>query len=123
MRHCLSTSSSADGVSPRRGHRADGPARVDNGIEVAGHRALRVLERSQFDGDFGDDAERSLGSDHEARQIVTGHTLGGLASEAHEVTGAGHDLHAEHVVTGDAVLDAAQSARVGGDVPSDRRPR
>ena len=39
-------------------------------------------------------------------------------------TGAADDrAQAEHVIAGDAVLQAAQAARVGGDVAADGRPR
>ena len=55
-------------------------------------------------------------------EVVAGDALGRAPPEPDDLAGAGDDLEAEHVVAGDAVLEAADAAGVGGDVAADRRP-
>src|SRR5690606_30333609 len=50
-------------------------------------------------------------------------SLSSLPAQLDDAAVGEHDLQPEHVVGGDAVLDAAQAARVGGDVAADRRER
>ena len=95
---------------------------VDGGVEVSDDGALRFLQRAQLHCDLGDDTEGALGADHQPGEVVAGNTLGCAAAKPYELAGAGDDLYAEDVVPGDAVLDAAQAAGVGGDVAADGGP-
>ena len=81
----------------------------------------------QPQGHLGHHAKCALGSDEEPDHVEPGHALGGAPSQAYHVAvgdGATHDgAQAQDVIPGDAVLQAAQAARVGGHVAADRRPR
>ena len=68
----------------------------------------------------GDDAERALAADEQLEQREPGDVLDPLAAEGDQRAVGEHDVEAEHVVGGDAVLHAAQAAGVGGDVAADR---
>ena len=68
----------------------------------------------------GDDAEGALRADEELEQRQAGDVLDPLAAEGDQGAVGEHDVEAEHVVGGDAVLHAAQAAGVGGDVAADR---
>ena len=104
-----------------RGHdRGDGPARRHHVVEGADDRRHRRGQRSQPQGRLGDHAERALGADEEALEVVAGHVLHRATAEAHGPPVGQHHLEAEDVVGGDAVLHAAQPAGVGGQVPADR---
>ena len=58
-------------------------------------------------------------SDEDAEQIEAGASSSG-AAEVHELAVRQHGLDAEHVVHGEAVLQAVRAARVLGDVAADR---
>jgi hypothetical protein len=118
-------------------HRRCQPAAGDLGHGLAGgdQVAERPNDRARDAGwrgpqpqrHLGHHAERALGSDEEPDHIEPGHALGGAPPQAYHVTvgdGAAHDgAQTQHVIPGDAVLQAAQAARVGGHVAADRRPR
>ena len=80
----------------------------------------RGLGRHEAQGRPGDDAQGALGADEELEQRQAGDVLDPLAAERHEGAVGEHDVEAEHVVGGDAVLHAAQPAGVGRDVAADR---
>ena len=110
------------------GDGGDGDAGVDEVVEGADDGARRAGEsRAQPQGDLGDDAERSLRTDHQAAEVKSRNAFRGPATEPDRVAVAGgtaHDRpHTEDVVAGDAVLEAAEAAGVGRDVAADRRPR
>ena len=65
-------------------------------------------------------AERALRADEQAGQVVPGDALGGAPAAAQHLAVGEHDRQAEDVLGGDAVLDAAHAAGVGGDVAADR---
>jgi len=76
---------------------------------------------------LGHHAEGALRPHEQADQVEPGDALGGAPPETHHVA-IGHRAaddrpQAEYVVAGDTVFQAAQAARVGGDVAADRRPR
>ena len=100
-----------------------GPARGQGVEEPDDGPGRRGPRRAQPHGHLGDHAERALGSDHQPDEVVARHALRGAAAQPHDLAGGRDDLEGEHVVAGDAVLDAAQAAGVRGDVPADRRPR
>ena len=78
---------------------------------------------AQPDGHLGDHPERALRADHQPDQVVARHPLGRAPAQPQDLAGGGHDFEREHVVARDPVLDAAQTARIRGDVPADGRPR
>ena len=74
----------------------------------------------QPQGGRGDHPEGALRTDEQAGEVVAGHALDRPAAGAQHPAVGQHDLQPEHGVPGDAVLHAAQPARVGGQVPADR---
>ena len=68
---------------------------------------------------FGDDAQQALGAGHDAQEIVA---LGVemLAAEAHDLAGHQHQLDAQQVVGGEAVLQAMHAAGILRDIAADR---
>ena len=68
----------------------------------------------------GDDAEGALGADEELEEGQARDVLDPLATEGQEGPVGEHDVEAEHVVGGDAVLHAAQAPGIGRDVAADR---
>ena len=83
-------------------------------------RRRRRRRRQQPQGQLGDHAERALGADEQLGQRQPGDVLQPRAAQPHRGAVGEHDLHAEDVVGGDAVLHAAQPAGVGGRVAADR---
>ena len=65
--------------------------------------------------------EGALRADEQPGQVVAGDALGGAPAGAQDLAVGEHDLQAEHVLGGHAVLHAAHAARVGGHVAADRR--
>ena len=112
------------GDDPRGRDRGHGSARSGQRREVADDRALlAAAQRPQRDGDVHDDPERALRPHHQRGEVVAGDALRGGAAELRDAAVGQDDGEAEHVVAGDAVLDAAEAARVGGDVAADRAGR
>ena len=70
--------------------------------------------------DLGDDAQRALRPDEEPLEVVPGHVLDRPPAQPQHVPARQHDLQPQHVVAGDAVLQAARAARVGRHVAADR---
>ena len=110
------------------GHQAAGHHPLDDlaGLRrrrEGGHQGDRPLRRrAQRQRRLGDDAERALRADEQPGQVVAGDALDRAPSGAQHPPVGEHDLQAQHVVGGDAVLDAAQAAGVGGEVAADRAP-
>ena len=69
--------------------------------------------------DLGRDAERALGADERAEQVVAGRVELRPTELDHLAVGQ-HDLQPDHVVGGEAVLEAVRAAGVLGDVAADR---
>ena len=101
----------------------DGHDRAGRRVDVredGDHRGARRLRRDEPQDRAGDDAEGALAADEQLEQAQPGDVLDALAAEGHQRAVGEHDVEAEHVVGGDAVLHAAESAGVGGDVAADR---
>ena len=88
--------------------------------EVQQHRADGGRERGQPHADARDDAERSLGADDRAAQVVAGR-LRPLAPEALDGAVRHHHVQREHVRRRDAVRQAVRAAGVRVHVAADRR--
>ncbi|MCY1351180.1 hypothetical protein D9M69_374390 [compost metagenome] len=97
------------------GHRAAGPGDVSE----AGQRDLGHLRLGQQpDGDLDHHAEHALGA-HEQRQQVEAGAVEGVGAEGHALALDGDDLQAQHVVHGQAVLQAMHAAGVLRHVAAD----
>ena len=79
---------------------------------ASGRRSIRTRR-------LGDDGQRAFGADEHAEQIEAGRVERG-AADLHQLAVRQHRLDAEHVVHGEAVLQAVRAAGVLGDVAADR---
>ena len=108
----------------RRPHPAGNGERGVGGVVEGGeggHKGgRRPLARDQPQHDLGDDPERPLGTDEQLGQRQPGDVLDPRAAQFHGRAVSQDDGEAEDVVRSDAVLHAAQAARVGGNVAADR---
>ena len=104
----------------RRPHGDHGVGGRAHGRERRHQRRPRGLRRHQPQDRPRDDAERALAAHEQLEQRQPRHVLDPLAAEGDEGAVGEHDVEAEHVVGGDAVLHAAQAAGVGGHVAADR---
>ena len=97
---------------------------VDGGVERregaggGGHRLGRGLDAQR---DLGDQAERALGADEQAGEVVAGGGLARSRAGADDLALRGDDGEAEDVLAHRAVADAGRSRRAGGDHAADRR--
>ena len=82
-------------------------------------RADLLGQPDQPDGGRGDDAERALRADHRAEQVVAG-AVRRDAAERDGLPRRGDEVRADHVVGGEAVLQAVRAAGVLRDVAADR---
>ena len=101
----------ADDPRHRLGGVLDGRERREDGL----HPFRQVREAHDH---AGHQAQRALGAHHHPGEVVA-RPLVGLAAEPDELAGAGDHLEPEHVVHGDAVLQAVRSARIGRRVAAD----
>ena len=92
--------------------------RVDR-VEAGEQRQHRLGPPQQPQRRLRDDGERAFRADEHAEQIEPGRVERG-AAEVHELAVRQHGLDAEHVVHGEAVLQAVRAAGVLGDVAADR---
>ena len=106
--------------SHHRAHRDHGVRGLADGPEAGDDGGLRGLGRHEPQDRAGDDAEGALAADEQLEQRQPGHVLDALAAQRDQGAVGEHDVEAEHVVGGDAVLHAAQAAGVGRDVAADR---
>ena len=97
--------------------RADGVAHGAKANREAG--AVR-RQGQQLQGGLGDDAQQPLGADKQPVQLEAGLVLVRAPAEAQHRAVGEDDLQAEHVIAGDAVLEAARAAGVGDDVAANR---
>ena len=104
---------------PARDDRRHGLARVAGVLEEGDERAHRLRLRDHPQPDLRRHAERALGADERAEQVVAG-PVELLAADLHELAVGQHELEPGDVVGGEAVLEAVRAAGVLGHVAADR---
>jgi hypothetical protein len=92
---------------------------VAGGLEEGHERAHRLGRGHDADGDLRRHAQRPLGADEDAAQVVAGEVELLAAQLLHGAVGQ-DDLKAADVVRGEAVLEAVRAAGVLGHVAADR---
>ena len=105
-----------DAAGDDRRHRV--ARRVDR-REPRKQREHRFWTPEQAQRRLRDDGERAFRADEDAEQIEAGRVERG-AADVDELAVGQHGLDAEHVVDGEAVLQAVRAAGVLGDVAADR---
>ena len=88
-------------------------------VEERDERLHRLRHRHHPQPDLRGDAERALGADERAEQVVAGR-VELRAAERDDLAVGEHDLQPADVVGGEAVLEAVRAAGVLGDVAADR---
>src|SRR5712692_6771058 len=104
------------GQDPRRDDPGDGGARVVRRGESGEQRDDRLRPAQHAQRDLGRDPERPLRPDEDAEQVGAGIARAQLDERAVRED----DLRREHVVDGEAVLQAVGPARVFREVAADR---
>ena len=87
-------------------------------IEKSDDQTALLREGQYLQADPGDDAERSLGADHQAGQIVAGHGFQGPRPDAagdHDLARGQDHFQPQDVLLRGAVLDGALAAGVVGN--------
>ena len=105
-----------DDAAPDDGR--DGVAGLADVVEGGQQHALDGRLWQQLDDDFRDHAQHALRADHGGEEVVA-RGVEGLAAEHEFVALDGLHGDAEHVVHGEAVLQAVDAAGVLGDVAAD----
>ena len=82
-----------------------------HGVEGGQHDPCRGRQRQQLDGDFGDDAQQSLGTREQGQQVVA-RTVQGAAADIEQLPFRGDQPQAKDVVHREAVLEAVHAAGV-----------
>ncbi len=98
---------------------AHGRGAVLDGVEVHQQRPHRGRVLGELDAHGGRDPEHPLAPDERAAKVEPAR-LGILAAQHGERAVGKHDLDGEHVRGGDTLGQAVRTARVVGDVASDR---
>ena len=80
-----------------------GLAGAAHGLERTGRRRDGLGNAAQFDGQFGDDAERALGADEQMRQVVAGGGFLRARAGGDDLAVAAHHFQRQHVVAHGAV--------------------
>ncbi len=94
---------------------ADGVAGFLNGIEGRQQHFRGLGFGQQFDRDFGDHPEHAFGAGEQRQQIKAG-GVQGVRAQAQVFAVDGKDVDLQHVVHGQAVLQAMHAACVFGNV-------
>ena len=104
------------GQDPRGDRARDGRSRSVRVLEPGEHRPHALGGPQNPQGQAGGDAQRSLRADEDTEQTrpVVPHR------ELDELAVGQHDVGGQHVVDGEAVLQAVRAAGVLGDVAADR---
>ena len=110
-----------DVLDDQRAHAAAHHLGHDRGDLVEGgeggqDRGRVGQQRVEAAGDLGDQAEGALRADHQLGEVVAGGGLHDLAAGAQDLARGQHQLQAQHLVAGHAVLDRPHAAGVGGHV-------
>ena len=99
----------------------DGASRILDRIEDRDH-ALRLLRRgNELQESLRDDAERAFRAGEELRHVVARDVLDVLAARMQHIAVREDDFETLHIVLRDAVLEAAQAARVLRDRAAEAR--
>ena len=99
----------------------DGASRILDSIEDRDH-ALRLLRRrNELQESLRDDAERAFRTREELRHVVARDILDVLAARMQHIAVREDDFETLHIVLRDAVLEAAQTARVLRDRAAEAR--
>ncbi|MNI40337.1 hypothetical protein D3C73_945560 [compost metagenome] len=108
----------AGGNHARRDHLRDGIARrLDAG--KTGHHDLRASRLgNQLHGHFGDHAQHAFGAD-EDRQQIQAWRIGRFGTQFNDVAIDRDSPHAQHVVHGQAVLQAVHAAGIFSHIATD----
>ena len=106
----------AGGNDPRHG-----PHEVRQVTERSQHR--RLIPRSGVKAQYRlrDERQRSLRTDDQLREVITGRSLHELAAGPDDLPGGQHHLKTEHVVPRHSVLHGPHAACVRPDVAADGR--
>ena len=109
----------------QRGRHDPGCGDVHHGLRGRVHsvkngqqRAHRFAAAHQMQHSFGHDADRPLGADERAAQIVAG-AIRHLPAQPYDAAVIEHHLDAQHVIGRHAVGQRVWAAGVVGDVPAD----
>ena len=100
---------------------ADGRGGVLDGLEAHHGGGVVAGPGDQLHDDAGDDPEGALRADEEVHQAVAGGALADSPAEFEDAAVGQHDRHPDHVVGGQAVLQAVRATGVAGDVAADGR--
>ena len=100
--------------------RRDGFAGFVDRVEPASSVSTASGRRSSRSVAFGDDRQRAFRSDDSTPSRSRPGRVERGPAERHELAVGQHRFDAEHVVDGEAVLQAVRAARVLGDVAADR---
>ncbi len=73
----------------------------------------------ELQGRFGDDPQQALGTNKEPVQFEAGLVLVSASAQPEDGSIGENNFEAEHIVSRDAVLEAAGATRVGADVAAD----
>lgn len=90
-------------------------------VEERRHRAAGDRDGAQPDGRTDDDPEHTLRADEQRDEVEPGDTLDRPVADRDELAVGEHHVESEHRLARHAVLRAAQTPGVGGDVAADRR--
>ena len=89
------------------------------GAEAEQHRACGLGRAQDAHGGLGGDAELALRADRKAHQVVAGR-IKVRPADVHDLAVHQDEAHAQHVVGGDAVLEAVRAAGVHAEVAGQR---
>ena len=94
----------------------------NTGVEILerDNQAGNLLRRrDNFEGEFGDDAQRAFRTDHEVQQGVAGRGLGNSCAEVGDLAGRQNNGHGADIIARCTVLDSTHAACVCCDVAAD----
>jgi hypothetical protein len=106
------------GSDAASGDVGDGFGGVVDGVEDGEERFDGFGLARKFDGDFGDERERTLGADEEAGEVVRGR-VALLAADADDFAVGENEFERGDVICGYAVGERVRAAGVFGDVAAD----
>ena len=112
-----------DGFKSRAHDCRNSTGRPVNRFERGDDRAEMFGDGMQFQGRFGDDAERAFRADEKMHQVISAGSFGGTGAGADDFAVRQDDLQAQDIVFGRAIAGRARPRRVVGNHPADARIR